>query len=347
MKNSCDFKNYKVSIIVPIYNREDYIDRCIISMINQTFENIEIILVDDGSTDRSAEICDAYAQKDNRIIVIHKPNGGVSSARNAGLDVMTGDYVCFCDSDDFFDTTMVEKSLEQIVVENADMCTFNNYHNNEKVVREFSPVNIEIEVFDCGQFFADYIEKNQAPYNVWSSLYNASIIKNYGIRFCDYKRVFSEDALFNLMFWSVCKKYTHLNDCLYYYFRHENSLMTSSIPGDYIKRHIAFVEDFENFIKSNKIKAKLGSATACLMWDFVRIACARSKKQTDVVVKDFQSVSDNKLFKRKCFDMAFGKAGSVYCENHKISGKNALHIRYIACLLWLGKYEQAAKEYFL
>ncbi|MBQ8782203.1 MAG: glycosyltransferase family 2 protein [Clostridia bacterium] len=342
-----DLQNKKVSIIVPIYNREDYIDRCISSMVNQTYKNIEIILVDDGSTDKSAEICDTYAGKDSRVIVIHKPNGGVSSARNAGLDIMTGDYVCFCDSDDYFETTMVEKSLEQILAEKADMCTFKNYHNNEKVENVFDPVNIDIEIFDCASFFANYIHKGQAPYCVWSSIYNASLIKEFNIRFCDYKKVFSEDSLFNLMFWTVCKKYTHLNDCLYYYFRHENSLMTSSVPGDYIRRHIALIEDYENFVRSNKIKAKLGSATACLMWDFVRIACARSKKQTDIVVKDFQSVSDNKLFKRKCFDMAFGRAGSMYCKNHKITGKNALHIRYIAGLLLLNKYEQAAKEYFL
>ena len=344
MKN---FENYKVSIIIPVYNREEYLDRCISSMINQTFSNIEIILINDGSTDGSAEICDSYAQKDSRITVIHKPNGGVSSARNAGLEIMTGDYLCFCDSDDYFAPEMVEKSLKQILAEDADMCTFNSYHNDNPSERKFFPVNIEIEVFDCGRFFAEYIHNGQAPYNVWSSIYKASLIKENDIRFCDYKRVFSEDSLFNLMFWSICKKYTHLDDCLYYYFRHENSLMTSSVPGDYIKRHVARVEDYENFVKRSKSKAKLGSATACLMWDFVRIACARSKKQTDIVIKDFQSVADNKLFKRKCFDMAFGNAGSVYCKNHKISGKNALHVRYTALLLFLGKFEQAAKQYFL
>ncbi len=339
--------NYKVSIIVPIYNREDYLDRCISSMINQTFQNIEIILVNDGSTDRSAEICDSYAQKDSRIIVIHKPNGGVSSARNAGLEIMTGDYLCFCDSDDFFAPEMVEKTLKQILAEKADMCTFNSYFNDRPSENKFSPKNIEIESFDCAKFFAEYIHKGQAPYNVWSSIYKASLIKEKKIRFCDFKRVFSEDSLFNLMFWSVCKRYTHLDDSLYYYYRHENSLMTSSIPGDYIKRHVAFVEDYEAFVKKSKCKAKLGSATACLMWDFIRIACARSKKQLNTVVKDFQSVADNKLFKRKCLDMALGRAGSVYCKNHKITGKNALHIRYIAFLMLFNKFEQAATQYFL
>ena len=342
-----DFENCKVSIIIPIYNREDYLDRCISSMINQTFQNIEIILVNDGSTDRSAEICDSYAEKDRRITVVHKPNGGVSSARNVGLDIMTGEYVCFCDSDDFFAPEMVEKSLKQILAENADMCTFNSFHNDEPSNRKFNPVNIEVDEFDCANFFASYVHIGQAPYCIWSSIYKTSVIKQYKIRFSDYKKVFSEDSLFNFMFWAVCRKYTHLDDCLYYYFRHENSLMTSSVPGDYIKRHVALVEDYEAFVKRSKCKAKLGSSTACLMWDFIRIACARSKKQLDIVVRDFRSVAGNKLFKRKCLDMAIGRAGSVYCENHKITGKMALHVRYTALLLFLGKFEQAATQYFL
>ncbi len=342
-----DFENYKVSIIVPVYNREEYLDRCISSMINQTFSNIEIILVNDGSTDGSAEICDSYAKKDSRITVIHKPNGGVSSARNAGLEIMTGDYLCFCDSDDFFAPEMVEKTLKQILAEDADVCTCNNYHNLEKHDRIYDPISLEFNGFDCGSFFADYMEKGQAPYSASMSLYNADLIRKYSIRFCDFSRVFSEDALFNLMLWSVSERYTHTNEFLCYHFRHENSLMTSSVPGDYIKRHVALVEDYEAFVKRSKSKAKLGSATACLMWDFIRIACARSKKQLDTVVKDFQSVADNRLFKRKCFDMALGRAGSIYCKNHKISGKNALHVRYTALLLFLGKFEQATKQYFL
>ena len=342
-----EMNNCKVSIIIPVYNREEYLDRCISSMINQTFSNIEIILVNDGSVDRSAEICDSYAEKDSRITVIHKPNGGVSSARNAGLEIMSGDYLCFCDSDDCFHPEMVEKTLKQILAEDADMCTCNNYHNFEKHDRIYNPVSLELKKFDCGSFFADYMEKLQAPYSASMSLYNAELVRRYCIRFSDFSRVFSEDALFNLMLWSVSKKYTHTNEFLCYHFRHENSLMTSSVPGDYIKRHVALVEDYEAFVKKSKSEAKLGSATACLMWDFIRIACARSKKQTDTVVKDFQSVADNKLFKRKCFDMALGRAGSIYCKNHKISGKNALHVRYTALLLFLGKFEQAAKQYFL
>lgn len=103
-----------ISVIVPVYNAEKFLNRCIDSIICQTFENLEIILVDDGSSDRSGQICDEYAGKDNRIKVIHKVNGGVSSARNCGLDCATGDYVAFVDSDDYISPFMYSKLFEAI-----------------------------------------------------------------------------------------------------------------------------------------------------------------------------------------------------------------------------------------
>ena len=96
-----------ISIIVPVYNVEDYLPECIESIINQTYKNIEIILVDDGSTDRSGIICDYYAKKDQRIIVIHKKNTGVANSRNIGIDIAKGDYIFFVVSDDMLDITVI------------------------------------------------------------------------------------------------------------------------------------------------------------------------------------------------------------------------------------------------
>ena len=100
--------NWLVSIIVPIYKVEPYLDRCVQSIVNQTYKNLEIILVDDGSPDNCPAMCDAWAEKDSRIRVIHKENGGVSSARNAGLDMATGDYITFVDADDSLDCGALE-----------------------------------------------------------------------------------------------------------------------------------------------------------------------------------------------------------------------------------------------
>ena len=116
-----------LSIIVPIYNVEQYIDKCIQSILNQTYQNLEIILVDDGATDRSGSIADSYAAKDKRIKVFHKENGGISDARNYGLDHVTGDYILFVDSDDFIENTMCERLFTIANSTHADMVSCNYY----------------------------------------------------------------------------------------------------------------------------------------------------------------------------------------------------------------------------
>ena len=106
--------NQKISVIVPVYNTEKYLEKCVQSILNQTYKNLQIILVNDGSTDRSPEICDEFSEKDSRVTVVHKENGGLSSARNAGIDAATGDYLGFVDSDDFVSPDMYELLVENI-----------------------------------------------------------------------------------------------------------------------------------------------------------------------------------------------------------------------------------------
>lgn len=115
--------NPLISVIVPVYNVEKYLDRCVESIVNQTYTNLEIILVDDGSPDNSPQMCDEWAKKDNRIKVIHKENGGVSSARNKGLDVSTGEYIAFVDSDDYLDLDMYELLISNSVKNAAEIST--------------------------------------------------------------------------------------------------------------------------------------------------------------------------------------------------------------------------------
>ena len=110
-----------ISIIVPVYNMEQYLERCMESIINQTYPTLEIILVDDGSTDRSPQLCDAYAKKDSRIRVVHKPNGGLSDARNAGLAIATGTYIGYVDSDDWIELDMYERMYSACVENGAQL----------------------------------------------------------------------------------------------------------------------------------------------------------------------------------------------------------------------------------
>ena len=129
-----------VSVIVPVYNVEIYLNKCIESIINQTYKNIEIILVDDGSTDHSGVICDKYAKRDSRIRVLHKENGGLSDARNKGIDISNGEYLSFIDSDDWIELDMIEKMYNNAIDNSADIsiCRFEFVHSRQAIINNFS-----------------------------------------------------------------------------------------------------------------------------------------------------------------------------------------------------------------
>ena len=130
-------KDVLVTIIVPIYNVADYLDKCIESILQQTYKNIEVILVDDGSTDKSSDICDCYKEKDTRIVVIHKKNEGLVSARKAGLNIANGDYVLNIDGDDWIDFDMCEVLLRRALETDADVVDSGYYELSEKECKRF------------------------------------------------------------------------------------------------------------------------------------------------------------------------------------------------------------------
>lgn len=146
----------KISCIVPVYNVEKYLRRCVDSILNQTFTDFELILVDDGSLDNSPAICDEYAVKDSRIKVIHKVNGGVSSARNVGLDVAKGEWICFVDSDDLIEADYMQKMYEAAINNNSDfiMCGIQQIagyetlkNNYKKKIKKIQFVKIDVNFF--------------------------------------------------------------------------------------------------------------------------------------------------------------------------------------------------------
>ena len=167
-----------ISIIIPIYKVEDYLDECIQSVIHQTYKNLEIILVDDGSPDKCPQMCDDYAKLDNRIKVIHKKNGGQSNARNAGLAQATGDFICFVDSDDFIDVTMCEKMLGYQQESNADIvsCMFSWYvDGNIQAFPWLGKGYKEKHTLYLYDYFMDAVNR-QVDNMVWNKLYKRSII---------------------------------------------------------------------------------------------------------------------------------------------------------------------------
>lgn len=178
-----DKQNVKVSVIIPIYKVENYLDKCILSAINQTYKNLEIILVDDGSPDHCPEICDKYKSSDNRIVVIHKNNGGLSDARNAGLDIACGEYIAFLDGDDTFDGKAIEILLTAAIQMSAKIVKmkFRNVYEGENICETIFDQKIS------GKWIknADYIKEVCTYKNSCSccdKLFHRSIFENYRFR---------------------------------------------------------------------------------------------------------------------------------------------------------------------
>ena len=163
--------NPLVSVIIPVYNVEEYLRECVNSVINQTYKNVEIILIDDGSTDSSGHICDEYLHCDSRIKVIHKKNGGLSDARNAGLAICTGEYVSFVDSDDTIEHNMLEILLRNALDSHAEisMCKCNKIRDNNKLIY---PGTGETQIYQGKSMIIDYLFfLSGASIAVWLKLY--------------------------------------------------------------------------------------------------------------------------------------------------------------------------------
>lgn len=160
----------KLSVILTVYNVEKYLKRCIDSIIKQTYKDFELILVDDGSIDNSSKICDKFCKQDKRIKVIHKENGGVSSARNAGLDIAEGDYISFIDSDDYIEVDMFKKLIQIMIENNADIaqCNFKVVCKNEKMIKNKIYKDVKV-----GDRYVALNEIIDVPFSnvVWNKIY--------------------------------------------------------------------------------------------------------------------------------------------------------------------------------
>ena len=223
-----------VSIIVPVYNVEPYLERCIQSLLNQSLKDIEIILVDDESPDNCPMMCDQYALMDSRVKVIHKKNGGLGFARNSGLEIATGEFVAFVDSDDYVEKIMYEKLYQEARNSNAD-AVYSNFY-----VEQSTGVWIKSEEVnqkrlwvgdDVISFMLDMI--SSAPYvrqerkyqmSVWHSIYRSSIIKKFAIRFLSERQVGSEDIPFQVDFLLKSKKVVYMPEMFYHYCNNAKSL---------------------------------------------------------------------------------------------------------------------------
>jgi len=254
----------KVSIIVPIYNAEDYLSRCLDSLLAQSFNEIEIVAVNDGSTDNSLDILNGYAEKDKRLVVINQQNSGVSSARNTGIDVAAGEYIGFVDSDDWVDFKMYEKMYTCAVKDKADivMCSYIREFGSHSKVKKFNLPgkvcyrNKEVHSIVMRRLVGPLNEEIANPEfldawgTVWSKLYRSQIIKTNRIEFKDLREIgTNEDLLFNIYASYFSNNFVFINKPYYHYWRINESSFTSRYNSNLINQWFTLFGLIESFLK--------------------------------------------------------------------------------------------------
>lgn len=236
----------KVSVIIPVYNVEKYLPRCIKSVLDQTYQDLEIILVDDGTKDNSGIMCDEYATKDNRIRVIHKENGGLSSARNSGIEIATGDAVFFLDSDDYLSTECIEKMVYLMEENDADISIIQMKYIPENQNDECAEKEIEnVVVMNSEKAIEESLYQRLYTCCAPAKLYKKSAVG--GIRF-PVGRI-SEDLATCHLFLNNAERIVYSNYYGYYYRQHESSIMHVFNP----KRldALEWVQRIERFCRTN------------------------------------------------------------------------------------------------
>lgn len=264
MKKGSYHMNILVSIIIPIYNIEKNVEKCIDSVINQTYKDLEIILVDDGSTDSSGMICDNYGMADSRIHVVHQANAGLSAARNKGIDLCKGSYIFFLDGDDWIDVTCIQKLLKLSLQYNADITDCNCY---ECYYYESLPLvsNPKVEVMDKIEAQKALLYLTKLRVNAWGKLYKKEIFND--IRFPEGKLF--EDQFPSFLAISTANTIIKTNEPLYAYVRRNDSILQTK----YTSKNMDAIQQNEllvNYVSLNYPSLKK-AAESRLLWESLYI----------------------------------------------------------------------------
>ena len=295
----------KVSIIIPVYNVKPYVAEALDSVINQTYKNLEIIVIDDGSNDGSEKICDEYAKKDNRIKLIHQENRGLSAARNTGLDNMSGEYVAFLDSDDVFELEAIEKSLQAMLYNNVDCVVFKRIDCKTKrngKLKQLSKDTIVPKMSEgiySRQEALRLIANRKINFAVWNKLYKSYIWKN--LRFPD--GIVYEDVYLILQIIDKTKNIYMFDDILIKHRIREGSIVLTpsfknikdnfnswSVFYRFIESHTPDIFDIEQVIKTRK--KKFGS----IVLDYAKILSLNFSEKDKVlnlikeIIKSYEKV---------------------------------------------------------
>lgn len=286
-----------VSVIVPVYNVEKYLIKCVDSIINQTYRNLEIILVDDGSTDNSRRICDEYKQKDNRIVVIHKENGGLSDARNTGLNICTGEYITFIDSDDYISDLYIENLYKIIKKYNADISVCAEEYvkydkNNEyvKLKRPFREFKGEL-LMNSDNALECALRQDLFDFSACAKLYKKECLND--VKFPLNYMYEDQGTVYKTFFKS--KRIVFTSDKLYFYIQRQGSILHNNSSSKRYWDGIKMVEmQHRDIIKKNP-RLKKAANCRCLSMYFHVLIGAHNTNDKELTKYSWKKIKELRL----------------------------------------------------
>lgn len=328
-----------VSIIVPVYKTEKFLDRCVVSLVNQTYRNIEIILIDDGSPDSSPALCDKWANRDERISVIHKKNGGLSNSRNCGIDNAVGEYICFVDSDDYIEENLIERTYISAKKSNADVVIFSNYNVNSRGNRARNYIKSSQSIYagekEIHHLFNESIGAMpqsygdaEIPFSPWGRLYKRELFAKNNVYFKSERNLIYEDLMLLLDIFPFIKKALVIDEPLYNYCENKDSLTHSDDPNRFerIKKQYLFLksnypykkEIFNNSETFLRFKRTMQSYVRNAIISIVRNNnFLQSKKKIKLIMKD--SICDEILKNYPIKSLPIKTAIFDYCLKYRLT----------------------------
>lgn len=350
-----------ISIIVPVYKAEPYLLQCVNSLLNQTYQNLEIILVDDGGTDNCPTLCDQFSRNDSRVISIHIANSGVSAARNIGLSYSHGDYIMFLDSDDWMDAEACQSAIDSSLKYDADVvfwpfcCEYSDDGSNS--VQKSLFLNAD-HYFDENESrdlfrlfigpFGQYLNK---PYlqdrlsTVWGKLYRAEIIKDNTILFEDITQIGSEDTLFNIQVFSYVHRAVYLNHFWTHYRKTNSGTLTAAYKPDLAARFFRLFDHIRIYLTNrNEDTTFYNALNNRIVLSLIGLGQNEVRSQTGIKksISAIRSIITNKIYLeaiasfpihdlplwgRVFFTLAKMKAATALCIGLKLTQfiRNVLH----------------------
>ena len=276
----------KISISVPVYNAEKYLRQCLASLVTQTFWDIEIVVVNDGSTDGTKEICEEFAKRDSRIKLIHKENGGIASARQVALDSATGIFMGSVDADDWVEPDFCEKMYSKAVDENADVILCDSWYEYEHVGKKINSYGKDIPV-DNAEIIEEALN-GLMPCSVWNKLYKMDFLRKHKIIFEDGINM-GEDVLFFLKVLRHTMRFVYLPECLYHYRR---------MPGEDSYTNRVTLDSYnqmlriQDWIENNFNKSRYGKG---IIHYLINVAFAGLRVEEGMTPNYYNQTSVNRL----------------------------------------------------